>query len=424
MTGAWQEPRGDARAGYGKWRRPPSPYDGFMESQGIPIYRGIGVKRVQDLPLAPWARVGGKGTFIQLYGTEGIWGCYLVEIPAAQALHPERHLYEEVIFVVEGRGAAEIWHEDGARHEILEWQPGSLFAIPLNTHHRLINSMASGPALLLAGTSAPSAFNLFTNQDFVFNCPYVFRDRYDGSGDYFTPRPLELEPDPYRGLAMVTAAIIPDAVRVPLPLDNRRSPGFRRLEPHLAKNVFYHWIGQHEAGRYSKAHAHESAAVLICIAGKGYTYAWPRELGTRPWETGQADHVLRQDYEPVGMVSAAPMGGQHFHQHFGVSRDPLRLMAWFGPFGRGTGREPGRPGEQVLDKNAMHLDEGGSAIPYWDEDPFIRHEYEATLRRDGVEVRMEAAFYQRPGGAAAAPALERRPRRSAQKSKAGRSRDR
>jgi hypothetical protein len=70
-------------------------------------------------------------------------------------------------------------------------------------------------------------------------------------------------------------------------------------------------------------------------------------------------------------------------------------MAWFGPFGRGTGREPGRPGEQVLDKNALDLNEGGSSIPYSDEDPFIRREYEELVRREGVEFRMDESFYQR-----------------------------
>ena len=93
------------------------------------------------------------------------------------------------------------------------------------------------------------------------------------------------------------------------------------------------------------------------------------------------------------------MGGQHFHQHFGVGRDALRLMAWFGPFGRGTGREPGRPGEEVLDKNAMDLEEGGNSIPYWDEDPHIRQEYEAAIRREGVELRMDEEFYAVPKGA-------------------------
>lgn len=397
MSAKWREPEGDKRAGWGRWKRPPSAYDMYMEHEGIPVFRGVGVRRVQELPLAPWARMGGRGSFIQLYGTEGIWGCYVVEIPAASALNLERHLYEEIIFVVEGRGAAEIWQEGARRRDILEWGPGSLFTIPLNTHHRLINARSAGPALLLAGTSAPMVFNLFTNRDFIFNCPYPFTDRYDGGEDYFKPRPLEYEPDPHRGLAMLRTNIIPDAPRFPLPLDNRRSPGFRRLEPHLGGNVFYHWIGQHDSGRYSKAHAHESAAVLICIAGKGYTYAWPREVGTRPWETGQAARVVRQDYEPVGMVSAAPMGGQWFHQHFGVASEPLRLMAWFGPFGRGTGREPGRPGEDVLDKNAMHLDEGGSAIPYWEEDPYIRREYEELIAREGVPSHMDDSFYRRPG---------------------------
>ncbi|HEV8352724.1 MAG TPA: cupin domain-containing protein [bacterium] len=395
MSKQWREPEGYARAGHGKWRRPPAPYDVFMDAEGIPIYRGVGVHRAQDLPRAPWPRMGGTGTFIQLYGTEGIWGCYVVEIPPAEALRDEHHMYEEIYFVIEGRGAVEIWTSDTGRRDIMEWQPGSLFAIPLNTHHRLMNASSSGPALLLAGTTAPMVFNLFANRDFVFNTPYVFTDRYEATEDAVRPRPLEYEPDPYRGLAMVEAAIIPDAVRMPLPLDNRRSPGFRRLEPHLAKNIFYQWVGQHESGRYSKAHAHESAAVLICLAGKGYTYAWPREVGTRPWETAQADRVVRQDYEPVGMVSAAPMGGQWFHQHFGIAKEPLRLMAWFGPFGRGTGREPGRPGEQVLDKNALDLNEGGSSIPYWDEDPFIRREYEELVRREGVEFRMDESFYQR-----------------------------
>ncbi|MDR7521921.1 MAG: cupin domain-containing protein [Armatimonadota bacterium] len=402
MASAWREPSGDERAGFGRWKRPPSPYDVFMEAEGVPIYRGIGVRRVQDLPLGPWRRMGGRGTFIQLYGTEGLWGAYVVEIPPAGALAVERHLYEEVVFVVEGRGAAEVWARDGAGSEIVEWQPGSLFTIPLNTYHRLINAMSSGPALLLVGTTAPTVLNLFGDAGFVFNCPYSFLDRYDGAEGYFKAHLQDIEPDPHRGLAMVRTNIVPNAITCPLPLDNRRSPGFRRLEPHLDRNVFYLWIGQHEPGRYSKAHAHESAAVLICLAGKGYTYAWPREVGTRPWESGQSHRVVRQDYEPVGMVSAAPMGGQWFHQHFGIGPGPLRLMAWFGPFGRGTGREPGRPGEEVLDRNALHLEEGGNAIPYWDEDPHIRREWEAALRAEGTSSRMEEAFYRRPAQADAA----------------------
>ena len=88
----WTEPAGETKAGFGRWQRPPTPYDRFMEEEGIPVHRAIGVHRVQDLPLRPWKRMGGKGTYIQLYGTEGLWGMYGTEVPAAGALNVERHL--------------------------------------------------------------------------------------------------------------------------------------------------------------------------------------------------------------------------------------------------------------------------------------------------------------------------------------------
>ena len=77
----WHEPTGGKRAGFGKFGRPKTPYDTFMESEGIPVFRDIGVSKVQNLPLAPWKRTGGRGTYIQLHGTEGKWGTYLVEVP-------------------------------------------------------------------------------------------------------------------------------------------------------------------------------------------------------------------------------------------------------------------------------------------------------------------------------------------------------
>jgi hypothetical protein len=106
-----------------------------------------------------------------------------------------------------------------------------------------------------------------------------------------------------------------DIVHADLPLDNRRSPGFRRIEPHMTKNKFYMWIGQHEIGRYSKAHAHTSAAILFCLTGKGYTMSWPEHLGVNPWKDGKGDEVVRVDYEYGGCVSAAPGGARWYHQH-------------------------------------------------------------------------------------------------------------
>ena len=131
------------RAGYGKFVRPNTPYDNFMEAQNIPIYRDIGVRRVQDLPLKPWKRTGGKGTFIQLLGTEGLWGSYVVEVPGAGALNAEKHLYEEQFLVVEGRGTTEVWVDGNSKKLTFEWQKGSIFAIPMNAMHRIVNATST-----------------------------------------------------------------------------------------------------------------------------------------------------------------------------------------------------------------------------------------------------------------------------------------
>jgi quercetin dioxygenase-like cupin family protein len=385
----WHEPTSGENAGTGSFVRPQLPYDRFMEMEGVPVFRGIGVRRVQDLPMTPWHRLGGRGSYIQLYGTEGLWGMYVVEVPGSSALNPERHLYEKIVLVVEGRGSTEVWLNGNTKRLAFEWQKGSLFAIPLNANHRIVNA-SSAPAILLCGTSAPNQMNLVDNVDFIFNCPCDFTERFSGAEDYFKARD-DIEPDPLRGLAMQRTNFIPDIVNAELPLDNRRSPGYRRVEPAMAGNRFYTFIGEHETGRYSKIHKHASTAVLVCVKGKGYTYTWPETLGRTPWQDGHGDKVLRQDYEPGGLISAAPMSGDWYHQHFGISKSGFRLNAWFGPNNH-PALKAGRPGERMLDLWGLDEDKGGNSIP------------EAAMRREGAASRMEPSLYEGPPAPGAEPA--------------------
>ena len=169
----WHEPAGTKKAGFGEFAKQPTPYDAWMESEGLPVFRGIGISKVQNLPLVPWKRTGGRGHFIQLYGTETKWGCYVVEIP--------------------------------------------------------------------------------------------------------------------------------------------------------------------------------------------------------------------------------PGGARWYHQHFSVSKDDFRLTAWFGP--HNPGRDPGAPGQKHTDYTAIDVNQGGTAIPYWMEDPYIRNEYEETLRQNGVPCRMDPKWYLKPNDA-------------------------
>ena len=60
-----------------------------------------------------------------------------------------------------------------------------MFAPPLNTWHELHNGQSNARAF--PGRDMRSlAMNLYHNLDFIFNNPFVFRDRYQATPDYFS----------------------------------------------------------------------------------------------------------------------------------------------------------------------------------------------------------------------------------------------
>ena len=389
----FREPTGDEPAGYHRYRQPRSPYYRYMEEEGIPIFRGIGVYDVRQLELRPWARMGGRGTFLYLDGIEDVKGMYVVEVPAAGTLNPERHVFDEFFLVIEGRGTTEIWKEGGTKKYVFEWQPGTLFSAPLNTWHRMVNATNS-PALLLSANNAPPIMNTYESRRFIFDNPYDAIERFDESDEFFKPK-SQYEPDEVRGRAAVRSNVFPDIVNCELPLDNQRAPGYRRVQPYFHGYVPTAGVGgfiaQYPSGRYSKAHFHQSGAVLVCLRGKGYTFNWPIELGPKPWDSGKGDVVKMQEYVPGGLVAAAPGGGNWFHQHFSVGSDPLRVINyWGGPTGRwGGGDDEG----ETVSGNIYGIEDGGHSINYWNEDPFIRSLYREQLKKAGVEPQMADSMY-------------------------------
>jgi hypothetical protein len=242
--------------------------------------------------------------------------------------------------------------------------------------------------LLLGVTNAPPIFYLYRSPDALFNNPYQFKDRYDGSADYFKAQ-TELGKDPRHGRARNYGNIIPDADRVELPIDGQRGVGHRTFFWNLSGNSFQGFIAQYAPGRYSRCHNHEAGPVLLCLGGKGYTITWPGEAGTTPWADGKGELVQRQDYKAGGIVSAAPGDAGWFHGHFGASKEPLRVLAFLGGFPR---RVMGVPG---VDWRGLNLDvkEGGSTIEYRDEDPYIRKMFKQQLAKEDADFNMPEEAY-------------------------------
>lgn len=388
----FSEPRGDEYAGTETITRVKSPYRRYIEAQGVPIYDGAGFHDVRELALGTWDRLGGRAAFLVPDNTIDLLGMHVIEIPPRSSLNTQRHVYEEKYWVIEGRGSTEVWIDDERQAKSFEWGSGSLFAIPLNASFRITN-VSSSPAILLAGNTAPPIMAIVADDNFIFDNDYVFRSRFELTDDYYNPSD-ETYASPDRGRAMWRTNLIPDIVRCELPLDNQRSPGYRRIEMHMARGTFYTFVGEHPTGRYSKAHYHQSGAVLIALKGKGYTFNWPREAGVRPWENGNGHLVERVEYVAGGLVAAAPGGGDWFHQHFAVSKEPLRLLVFSGglPDRRYSTYTP-RPGQPSVHGN-FDLEKGGRSIGYAQEDPRIREEYKKALAEDGVEFNMPESLYQ------------------------------
>jgi hypothetical protein len=62
----------------------PSPYEAWQKSEGIPIYTGSYVTDLKALELAPWARVGQKGAFVNLAEQEEDDGRVIEIAPGGQ----------------------------------------------------------------------------------------------------------------------------------------------------------------------------------------------------------------------------------------------------------------------------------------------------------------------------------------------------
>jgi hypothetical protein len=201
---------------------------------------------------------------------------------------------------------------------------------------------------------------------------------------------------------MLTSNLIPDAANTYLPLDNNRGPGHRWLAPNQAGNTMLQgWIAEYPSGRYAKAHAHGAGAVLVCMRGKGYSMTWPKDdAGMTPWRDGKEELVKMQEYVPGGMISAAPGPSNWFHQHFAFGQDPFRVFLFNGPVpgaGGGGGADDSEEGDMRLQTSLTDVDRGGSAIPYYLEDPHIREYFEQRLAEEGAQLTMPPEVYTKEG---------------------------
>src|SRR5919199_5303227 len=104
-------------------------YLDWLPSEGLPVVEDFGVNLLA-VETAPWARRGGaaRGAYVLLKGRGDFVDAYVCELPAGGQTEPQRHMYEEVVYVLSGRGSTNLGADEGRRHSF-DGGRGSLFAL-------------------------------------------------------------------------------------------------------------------------------------------------------------------------------------------------------------------------------------------------------------------------------------------------------
>ena len=338
-------------------------YMEWAQGEGIPIVEDFAAD-LGTAEVAAWPRMGARGGIFNLKGRGDFSSIFLIELPQGGKTSPQKHLYEEIIYVIAGHGSTTIEGPDGRKHSF-EWGPKSLFAIPLNARHQHFNGSGSQPARLASTNNLCMTLNLYHDDAFIFDNDFAFAGRmgknsyFEGDGDFIAMRP---------GRHMWETNFIPDLTQIELKPFDSRGPKSTSLMFIFANGTMGAHSSEIPVGSYKKAHRHDSGRHVFAVTGNGYSLAWyvgDEEFLRIPWHHG---------------VVYAPPDGM-FHQHFNISREPARYLAT----GIGSRRHPFLATKWRSEKEVdVSVKDGGRQIEYEDQDPRIHRIWLEETAKVGI----------------------------------------
>ena len=349
------------------------PYEEWQRTEGAPIVGGIYLQDLYNLEVGPWARKGCNGAICYLDGDDDT-DEHVVEIPPGGSTTPERHMYTESVYILKGRGATTVWYDDKLK-QTFEWGNGSFFTPPVNTWVQHFNGSGSDPARFIAVTNLPHMMRQFISEDFLFNNPFVFSDRFLGEQGYFSG-----EGKLYKGRVWETN-FVPNADNMALYPWGERGGGGTNIMLSMADNMVASHISEFPTGTYKKAHRHGSGAHLMVVGGVGFSLLWR-----------EGEERIKADWQKGSMyLSGGGGGGEWFHQHFNAGAEPARYLVMGAMGSRKYARQRGGANEANLGevRAMVSIKLGGIQVEYEDEDPAVHQIYEQELASHGATCRMK-----------------------------------
>ena len=344
------------------------PYMDWAKGEGVPIHEGFGFDLL-DLAVEPWARFCTRGAIAHLKGRGDFMTVFVIEIPPGGKSAPIRHLYEAVIYVLDGHGSTVVEDHAGTAHTF-EWGINSVFAPPLNAQYQFFNGSGQKPARLAVSCNLPAVLNLFHSENFVFGNPCKFPERegnanhFTGEGDFIPVRP---------GKHMWQSNFVPDTTDLKLEKWAARGAGGSSIQLIMADGVLHAHISEMPVGTYKKAHRHGPDVHVYCVSGEGYSLFWYE---------GDKDFI-RVDWKHGWVFAPAD---QMFHQHYNNGDIPVRYLA----IGHGSVRYPFTQNMwNVYRGSDLDVKNGGKQLEYEDQDPRIHQIFIDELAKRGLTAKMD-----------------------------------
>lgn len=277
------------------------------KSQWLTV-KGMIAKNLKTHPLKPRPKRGNffAVRFDELSGNTTI-GCHVGEMPGKKNIG-HRHVDEAIIMMLNGSGHSVLYQTDDSRdwpaqHEV-EWQEGSLIAIPINAYHQHFNAEPDvTPVRQLAIKNVPLLRKIFDTTAVIYANPFRFHERYDDEEGYFEiservgerqwrtnfvkdMRTFELDSWPERGDGI--SAMYFDMA------------GNQTIRPHLTELA--------PSGQ-TAPHHHLREELIYILSGRGYTRIW-QDGGPEvklEWEAGDLiSPPLNTWHEHVNLDSSEP----------------------------------------------------------------------------------------------------------------------
>ena len=330
------------------------PYREWAAREGVPVIEDFGVDLL-DIAAGPWPRFGVEGAIIHLKGRGDFISVFMLELRPGRNTAPQKHLYEQVIYVLAGHGSTTIETMPG-KSSSFEWGPGSLFAIPMNVRYQHFNGSGTEYVRLSVTNNLCIMMKLFGcdsfifQNDFAFPCEALTQHEFTGDGGYI-PAP--------RGRVMWETNFVPDLHTAELLSDDKRGKSSANQIFILADCKMHAHCSLMPVGTYKKAHRHGPDYHVMIVDGEGFSLFWYE---------GDKEFV-RVDWKP-GCMFAPP--DQMFHQHFNTSPHPARYMATALGNSRYPFTEKNLQGKLGVD---VSLKDGGMQIEFEDQDPRIHSLY-------------------------------------------------